>query len=102
MERLHAVRRLQILKMKQELPHARLEDIVPIACSLRNKLRTIHGSSPSQMVFGVNHHEGGLMDEPAMTNAADPSKQHQELQQMRLIAAKAFREANSSQTLRKH
>ena len=34
-ERLHAVRRLQLLKMKQEQPGVTLETAVPIACSLR-------------------------------------------------------------------
>ena len=40
------------------------------------------------------------MDE-ALKNAAEPSKQHQQLHAMRLSAAKAFYEANYSQTLRK-
>ena len=35
-----------------------------------------------------------------MTNAAEPTKAYQELQQLRLIAAKAFHEANNSHTLR--
>ena len=45
-ERLHAVRRMQLLKVKQDKPEATLEQLVPIACSLRNQLRSIHGSSP--------------------------------------------------------
>ena len=35
-ERLHAVRRMQLLKMKQDKPEASLKQLVPIACSLRN------------------------------------------------------------------
>ena len=92
-ERLHAVRRTQLLKMKQEKPEAKLEDIVPIACALRNRLRSVHGSSPAQIVFGRQVDDAGLMDEP-MSNSAEPSKEHQALQQLRLSAAKAFYEAN--------
>ena len=99
-ERLHAVRRLQLLKMKQETPSLKLSDAAPLACSLRNRLRSVHGSSPSQIVFGSNAGDLGLMDEP-MTNAAEPTKQYQQLQQLRLQAAKAFYDANYSTTLRK-
>eukprot|EP00913_Durusdinium_trenchii_P014193 g13320.t1 len=99
-ERLHAVRRLQLLKMKQENPGLTLADAAPIACSLRNRLRSVHGSSPSQIVFGTNAGDLGLMDEP-MTNSAEPTKQYQQLQQLRLQAAKAFYDANYNNTLRK-
>ena len=99
-ERLHAVRRLQLLKMKQENPKLQLELAAPLACSLRNKLRSIHGVSPSQIVFGRDHRDTGLADEP-LTNRADGTPDHQQLQKLRLSAATSFYEANHSQTLRK-
>ena len=102
-ERLHAVRRMQLLKMKMEKPTLSLDvaaPIDPIACSMRNQLRSIHGSSPSQIVFGTNAQEAGLMDEP-IVNAADPSKRHQEVRELRVTAAKSVYEANYSHTLRK-
>lgn len=99
-ERLRAVRRLQLLKMKQETPDLKLSTAVPIACSLRNQLRSIHGSSPSQIVFGRNPRDVGLSDEP-MTNRAEASMEHQTLQKLRLSAATSFYEANHGQTLRK-
>ena len=99
-ERLHAVRRMQLLKMKMEKPTLSLDVAAPIACSMRNQLRSIHGSSPSQIVFGTNAQEAGLMDEPVI-NAADPSKRHQEVRELRVAAAKSFYEANYSHTLRK-
>ena len=99
-ERLHAVRRLQLLKMKQENPKLKLELAVPLACSLRNKLRSIHGVSPSQIVFGRDSRDAGLADEP-LTNRADGTPDHQQLQKLRLSAATSFYEANHSQTLRK-
>ena len=99
-ERLHAVRRMQLLKMKMEKPTLSLDVAAPIACSMRNQLRSIHGSSPSQVVFGTNAQEAGLMDEPVI-NAADPSKRHQEIRELRVAAAKSFYEANYSHTLRK-
>ena len=99
-ERLHAVRRLQLLKMKQENPKLKLETAVPIACSLRNQLRSTHGSSPFQIVFGRNPRDPGLADEP-LTNRADGTSDHQQLQKIRLSAATSFYEANHSQTLRK-
>lgn len=51
-ERLHAVRRLQLLKMKKELPEIKLESAIRVACDQRNRLRSVHGSSPAEMVFG--------------------------------------------------
>ena len=99
-ERLHAVRRLQLLKMKQEDANIQLETAVPVACSLRNQLRSVHGTAPAQIVFGKTAMDKGLMDEPC-TNLADPSKDHQALVSLRLNAARAFYSANHSQTLRK-
>ena len=45
-ERLHAVRRLQLLKMKKEEPDLSLDVAVRVACQQRNRLRSVAGSSP--------------------------------------------------------
>ena len=99
-ERLHAVRRLQLLKMKQENENLQLDVAVPVACSARNQLRTVHGSSPAQIVYGKTSAVKGLMDEP-LAQQAEPSAEHQNLMALRLNAARAFYTANHSQTLRK-
>ena len=99
-ERLHAVRRLQLLKMKKEKPELDLKSAVATACHQRNRLRTVHGSSPAQIVFGFQPTDLGLIDEP-MQERADPRKAHQQDQELRLLAARAFYEANHSATLRK-
>ena len=98
-ERLHAVRRLQLLKMKHENPKLSLSAAVPLACAARSQIRSIHGSSPSQIVFGRNPRQNGLMDEP-LTNVSAGSTQHQELQ-LKLSAVMSFYVANQNQTLRK-
>ena len=51
-ERLHAVRRLQLLNMKKEMPDIFLETPIRVACDQRNRLQSVHGSSPAEMVFG--------------------------------------------------
>ena len=51
-ERLHAVRRLQLLKMKRDFPEIDLSQAVLIACQQRNHLRSVHGISPNHIVFG--------------------------------------------------
>ena len=89
-ERLHAVRRLQI----------QLETAIPVACSLRNQLRSVHGTAPAQIVFGKTVMDKGLMDEPSSIQA-DPSKDHQTLVSLRLNAARSFYAANHGHTLRK-
>lgn len=64
-ERLHAVRRLQLLKMKKEVPDIPLETAIRVACEQRNRLCNVHGSSPAEMVFGrAPNAVEGLLDEP--------------------------------------
>ena len=99
-ERLHAVRRLQLLKMKKEKPELELDKAVVAACHQRNRLRTVHGSSPAQIVFGYNPNELGLTDEP-MVERAEPRRAHQDDQALRLLAARAFYEANHDANLRR-
>ena len=50
--------------MKQENENLCLETAVPVAFSTRNQLRSIHGISPTQIVYGKTSAEAGLMDEP--------------------------------------
>ena len=99
-ERLHAVRRLQLLKMRKEEPEIELSLAVQLACSQRNQLRSVHGSSPAQIVFGQNPRQSGLMDEPA-----DLRPDHKEAQQedhaLRYLAARSFIEANTDANLRR-
>ena len=99
-ERLHAVRRQQLHKMKQEKPDLELELAVLHACSQRNRLRTVHGASPSSIVFGFTPGDGGILDEP---NSVKPDGRpgHQEDEMIRHQAAKAFYEANHSSAIRR-
>lgn len=99
-ERLHAVRRQQLHKMKAEKTDLKLEDAVWHACAQRNRLRTVHGSSPTAIVFGFTPSDGGILDEP---NAVKPYGRpaHQEDEEIRQQAAKAFYEANHSNAIRR-
>ena len=85
-ERLHAVRRLQLLKMKKAKPELELKTAVAIACQQRNRLRTVHGSSAAQIVFGFQPTDLGLIDEP-MLERADPRAAHQEEQELRAVCS---------------
>ncbi len=99
-ERLHAVRRQQLHKMKAEKPELKLEVAVWHACSQRNRLRTVHGSSPASIVMGFTPGDGGILDEP---NSLKPDGRpgHQEDEAIRHQAAKAFYEANHSSCIRR-
>ena len=59
-ERLHAVRRQQLMKMMKEDPSLGLEKAVRVACSQRNRFRSIHGVSPVAMVLGYTPEDDGL------------------------------------------
>eukprot|EP00913_Durusdinium_trenchii_P000385 g353.t1 len=100
-ERLHAVRRLQLLKLLRDRPEVDLKLAIAVSCQQRNRLRSIHGSSPSQIVFGSTpNHPTGLMDEPH-----DPRPDYesaiQEDHSLRHAAATAFYAANHDATLRR-
>ena len=100
-ERLHAVRRLQLLKMKRDFPALDLSRAVNLACQQRNRLRSIHGTSPSHIVFGqAPQHPKGLLDEPC-DNRPDLPTAIQEDHALRLTAARCFYEANHDQVLRR-
>ena len=100
-ERLHAVRRLQLLKMKKEVPNVDLSQAIRTACSQRNRLRNIHGSSPADLVFGrAPNALSGLLDEPHDLRP-DLPQAAQELVVLRTLAAKAFHEANNDALLRR-
>ena len=79
-ERLHAVRCLQLLKLKKDAPDISLSEAVRNCCQQRNRLRSVQGSSPCQIVFGHNPFGEGLVDEPLddrpMTQAAIQQAQH--------------------------
>ena len=72
---------------------------VNYAAEQRNRLRTVHGSSPASIVFGALPAAHGLSDEPFNPAAGDHDAQAAN-QQARLLAAKAFHEANSDRALR--
>ena len=100
-ERLHAVRRLQLLKLLRDKPQINLQVAISLSCQQRNRLRSIHGSSPSQIVFGSTpNHPAGLMDEPHDPRP-DYEKAIQEDHSLRHAAAKAFYSANHDATLRR-
>jgi hypothetical protein len=64
-ERLHAVRRWQLMKLMKENDTLSLQEAVIIACSQRNRLRSIHGISPAAVVLGYTPEDDGICDEPA-------------------------------------
>ena len=99
-ERLHAVRRLQLIKMKKEIPEITLETALLHACDQRNRLRSVHGASPAAMVFGFNPQQAGISDEPHGVRP-DGHASRQDDMHNRLTAAKTFYEANHSNTLRR-
>ena len=100
-ERLHAVRRLQLLKMRKEMPDIKLDTAIRVACDQRNRLRTVHGSSPAEMVFGrAPNAVSGLLDEPQDLRPELPVAV-QENVTMRVAAAKAFHSANHDALLRR-
>ena len=89
MERAHAVRRSQLMKMKAEEKQLDLDQAVTIAAEQRNRLRTIHGTSPAAIVFGAVPSQQGLSDEPWCIAAGDEVDQ-QEVVRLRVLAATAF------------
>ena len=100
-ERLHAVRRLQLLKMKRDFPDLELSRAITLACQQRNRLRSVNGTSPSHIVFGTApQHPKGLLDEP-WDNRPDLPSAVQEDHALRLTAARCFYEANHDQALRR-
>ena len=100
-ERLYAVRRLQLLKMRKEMPDIKLDTAIRVACDQRNRLRTVHGSSPAEMVFGrAPNAVSGLLDEPQDLRPELPVAV-QEHVTLRVAAAKAFHSANHDALLRR-
>jgi hypothetical protein len=99
-ERLHAVRRHQLHKMMQEDEKVTLEDAVTYSTMQRNNLRNIHGSSPASIVFGRTPTLRGIADEPHGITPT-PGAIAQEQQHLRVLAAKAFYEANHDSTIRR-
>ena len=61
----------------EEKPELDLKSAVATACHQRNRLRTVHASSPPQTVFGFQPTDLGLIDEP-MQERADPRAAHQQ------------------------
>ena len=98
-ERLHAVRRRQLMKMMKENTSLDIRKAVIIACSQRNRLRSIHGNSPAAMVLGYTPEDDGICDEPTRLRV-DGRQAYMEDQAIRALATKAFYEANTDATLR--
>ena len=99
MERLYAVRRLQLLKMKNEMPNVYLQQAIRTACTQRNRLRNIHGSPPAELVFGrAPNALAGLIDE-LQDSRPDLPAAAQNFIVLRTIAAKTFHEANNDALL---
>lgn len=98
-ERLHAVRRRQLMKMMHENESLDVKKAVIIACSQRNRLRSIHGISPAAMVLGYTPEDDGISDEPTRLRVQG-RQAHMEDQAVRALATKAFYEANTDATLR--
>ena len=99
-ERLHAVRRQQLHKMMLEDESITLLEAVNYSTMQRNRLRNIHGTSPSNLVFGSTPSLPGLSDEPhGIQPDGTPAAQRQ--QHLRHVVAKAFYEANHDSTIRR-
>ena len=75
-ERLHAVRRRQLMKMMKENTCLDIRKAVIIACSQRNRLRSIHGISPVAMVLGYTPEDDGICDEPTRLRVDGPPSIH--------------------------
>ena len=63
-ERRHAARRRQLMKMMKESSSLDIKKAVMNACSQRNRLRSINGISPAAMVLGYPPEDDGICDEP--------------------------------------
>ena len=98
MERAHAVRRAQLMKMHDEYPDLELEEAARYTAEQRNRLRTVHGSCPSAIVFGAVPAQHGLADEPFNMAAADAPCQER-VRQLRASAATAFHQVNTDRAL---
>ena len=99
-ERLHAVRRQQLYKMKKEKPDLKLESAVLHACDQRNRLRSVHGASPVSIVFGYTPAQAGISDEPHGVRPDGHPRQLEDAE-IRILAAKTFYAANHSNTIRR-
>ena len=99
-ERLHAVRRHQLVLMKSEKPDLEIETAVLLACEQRNRLRSVHGASPVALVFGYTPAQAGIADEPHGVRPDGHPRQLEDTEN-RIMAAKAFYTANNSATIRR-
>ena len=97
MEHAHAVRRTTLARVHAEDPSLDVDKAINYAAEQRNRLRTVHGSSPSSIVFGTLPAAHGLSDGPFSPAAGDHDAQAANQQ---ALAAKAFHEANSARALR--
>ena len=99
MERAHAVRRAQLMKMKAEDPAMELDMALHHAAEQRNRLRTVHGTSPATIVFGILPAQHSIDDEPFNPAAGDEEAQARVVK-ARTLAATAFHQANNDRVLR--
>lgn len=99
-ERLHAVRRQQLYKMKNERFDLKLETAGLHACDQRNGLRSVHRVSAVSIVFGYTPAQARISDEP---HAGRPDGHPRKLEnaEIRILAAKPFYAANHSNTIRR-
>lgn len=67
------------MKLMKENDTRSPQEAVIIACSQRNRVRSIHGISPAAMVLGYTSEDDGICDEPYMEDQA-----------VRALATKAF------------
>ena len=68
-----------------------------LAAEQRNRLRTIHGTSPAAIVFGLLPAQHGIADEPFNPAAADEESQAKVVQARALAAS---HQANNDRALR--
>ena len=85
------------MKMKAEEKQLDLDQAVTIAAEQRNRLLTIHGTSPAAIVFGAVPSQQGLSDEPWCIAGSDAADQ-QEVVRLRVLTATAFHQANNDRT----
>ena len=99
LERNHAIRRKQLEVLLAEEPDISLEEALQVTSHQRNRLSSVHGSSPAAIAFGHVPSEGGNADEPGPEAFGD-STQGARAQRIREAAAVAFHKANADLAVR--
>lgn len=99
LERNHAIRRKQLEMLLVEQPEITLEEALQVTSHQRNRLSTVHGSSPAAIAFGYVPSQGGNADVPGPEAFGDTTEGAR-AQRIREAAAVAFHKANADLAVR--